>query len=163
LHVSPDGEHAAEDGWRWHPFGIVVAWSLRRWLRENVWESEDGPSRRGLDWRENFWDGPAGWLHGRRVAGWGLGVSAAPAIPAAAVYDVTTGERVSWFAGPPRGEMTFDRVLFSCPTEGGVTVWDVATGERLLSEEGAQLRCYHRGTKTFLSTVDGNLRLSKLV
>ncbi len=33
-------EWIADNGWVWHPVGIVTTWDLRQWLQENVWESE---------------------------------------------------------------------------------------------------------------------------
>lgn len=73
LAVSPDGRFVADNGWVWSPTGAVVAWDLHRWLRENPWESEDGPSRRPLCWRDYFWDGPLCWVDNDRLAVWGYG------------------------------------------------------------------------------------------
>jgi len=45
LHVNPKGSHVLDDGWIWHPLGVPTTWSLQRWVTENPWESEDGPSK----------------------------------------------------------------------------------------------------------------------
>jgi hypothetical protein len=45
IYVNPNGAYIADDGWVWHPVGIPNVWSLERWLTDNVWESEDGPTR----------------------------------------------------------------------------------------------------------------------
>ena len=42
IAVSPGERAIADAGWVWHPIDC-------RWLDGNVWESEDGPSRRALD------------------------------------------------------------------------------------------------------------------
>jgi hypothetical protein len=46
LHLSPGGNHILDDGWVWHPVGIPVVWSVDHWLSKNIWESEDGPTKR---------------------------------------------------------------------------------------------------------------------
>ena len=58
LMASPNGEWIADNGWIWHPVGAVRIWSLRKWVEENVWESEDGPSLRTLCRRDYFWGKP---------------------------------------------------------------------------------------------------------
>lgn len=45
LHVSPDGKRSLDEGWMWHPFGFPSVWSLDHWIEDDVWESEDDPSR----------------------------------------------------------------------------------------------------------------------
>jgi hypothetical protein len=45
LHVSPGAKHIADDGWVWHPVGLVTVWDLEAWLG-SAWESEDGPTKR---------------------------------------------------------------------------------------------------------------------
>jgi hypothetical protein len=61
LSVSPGGDWIAGNGWVWHPLGVVTSWSLERWLTENVWESEDGQSKRDLRCVDYYWDGPLCW------------------------------------------------------------------------------------------------------
>jgi hypothetical protein len=36
LTLSPDGAWLVDDGWVWHPMGMLKSFSLRRWLQENV-------------------------------------------------------------------------------------------------------------------------------
>ena len=52
LFLSPTGRRLLDDGWVWHPVGIPTAWSLDRWLSDNVWESETGTSRVNLAARD---------------------------------------------------------------------------------------------------------------
>ena len=70
LLPSPDGKWIADNGWAWQPVGIVRAWSIERWLNENVWESEDGPTAKNLCGQDN-WDQPMCWINNRTLAAWG--------------------------------------------------------------------------------------------
>src|SRR5262249_3289511 len=36
LAVSPGGKRVADNGWVWHPVGVVVCWEVLRWLERNV-------------------------------------------------------------------------------------------------------------------------------
>lgn len=72
LTVSPDGRHVADDGWVWAPSGVVTAWSLSRWLDENPYESEDGPSLLCLTLCTHYWAGRSSGSTnaGSRSAAW---------------------------------------------------------------------------------------------
>jgi hypothetical protein len=133
LSISPGGDRIVDNGWRWHPVGIVETWSLRRWVEQNAWESEDGPSKRSLCWRNYFWGGPLCWIDDRTVAVWGYGNNDENLIPAALIFNAESGERVRWFAGPV-GAFVFDRYLFSSSPKSGTSVWDVETGEGVLQD-----------------------------
>lgn len=62
------------------------------------------------------------------------------------------------------GSLVFDRYLFSLDKEEGTSVWDVATGERLLRDSLFCPLRYHRGTKVFLTVLpDGVFQISKLL
>src|SRR5262249_3448308 len=131
LVVSPGQTMIADAGWVWHPVGIVTAWSLERWLGENVWESEDGPSRQRVLWRDYYWGGPMCWLDERRLAVWGYGNDDEWQIDGVRTFDVTTNAELAWFPGP-RGELIHDRVLASFGDDAKhFAIWDVATGARL--------------------------------
>jgi hypothetical protein len=163
LSVSPGQRYVADNGWAWHPVGSVETWSLPRWLNENVWESENGDSRRCLCWRGYYWDGPLCWIDECRLAVWGYGQEDTELIPAACIFDVRSGKQDSWFAGP-KGSMVYDDYLFSFDKDEGFSVWDVATGERLLYEPGFCPGGYHRAAKRFLTVMDtGLVRISRLV
>jgi hypothetical protein len=162
LTVSPDQGYVADNGWVWHPDGLVTVWSVRRWLRENVWESEDGGSRKSLCWRAYFWDGPLCWVGARCLAVWGYGNDDEWLIPAVRLFDVSTGQEDRWFPGP-KGTLVFDEFLFSSDGEEGTSVWDVDTGERLLRAESFCPLRYHRGAKCILSVrPDGLFQVSRL-
>ena len=183
LAISPNSEWVADNGWVWHPVGIVVAWNLRRWLKENVWEAEDGESKKSLCSRSYSWDGPMCWIDNRTVAVWGLGEDDLLLIPGVRLFDVESGVEKFSFAGPiaspstlpmnvrgkeqtvshQLGTLAFDRWLFSWQPKGPFSVWDVNDGARLLIESDFAPLSYHPGTKTFLSQlVDGTFRLSTI-
>lgn len=161
--VSPGGEWIVDNGWVWSPVGLVTTWDLHRWLRDNPWESEDGPSKRWLCQRSYFWDGPLCWIGDRTVAVWGYGNDDENLIPAALLFDAETGRLTRWFAGPA-GSFAFDRYLLSYSTEAGTSVWDVATGERLLHDATFCPTAYHPGAGRFITVLPGGgFRLSRLV
>jgi len=163
LSVSPGQQFVADNGWVWHPLGVVTTWSLPRWLHENVWESEDGESKKSLCWRGYYWDGPLCWIDDQRLAVWGYGRDTDWLIPAVQIFNVVNGEQDNWFAGP-KGAMAFDEYLFSFDPKEGTAVWYLATGERLLHETGFCPTGYHRGAKHFVSVLgDGSVLVSRLV
>jgi hypothetical protein len=100
LSVSPGQQFVADNGWKWHPVGVIASWSLQRWVEQNAWESEDGSSRKDLCWRSYYWDGLLCWIDDRRLCVWGYGNDADWLIPAALIFDVHTGKLEKWFAGP---------------------------------------------------------------
>ncbi len=160
LAVSPDQRRIADNGWFPEDRGSVRAWSLTRWMEEDVWESERSPDE-GVDGpREGVWDAPLCWLDGRRLAVWGYGATP-PFIDGVRVIDVEAGRETHWFPGP-NGPLVFDEWLFSLHS-GGVTVWDVDTGERLLDGPPPGATVYHPGAKTFLAwDAEGEAVLSRL-
>jgi hypothetical protein len=163
LAVSPNQEFVADNGWCWHPVGIVSTWNLPRWLHDNIWESESGESKKYFCRRYYYWDGPLCWLDDHHLAVWGYGEDDRWLIPAVRIFNVVTGEQERWFAGP-KGSLAFDKYLFSFDNEEGTSVWDVETGERLLCEPGLCPDGYHRGAKQFLSLLEGGkVRISRLV
>jgi len=177
LSVSPDGELIGSFGWNWHPVGVIAVWSLRRWLEENVWESEDGPTKTEFLHVPYLWDVPYCWIDNRTIAVWGYGFDADNMIPAVRLFDVVTGKLLRWFAGPdvaphdrsnPVADnwdpLFFDRFLFSVSKANGTSMWDVETGERLLYDPDVWPDGYHSGSKCFATAYRGGVfQVSRLV
>ncbi|NTX51462.1 WD40 repeat domain-containing protein [Myxococcus sp. CA039A] len=163
LTVSPDGNWLVDDGWVWHPVGILTAFSLRRWVHENVWESEDGPSLKQLRECSYHWDGPLCFVGPRTLAVWGFGGDVDTLLDAAMLFDVETGKLVRWFPGP-RGAFRCDgNLLLVSAKDTGTTVWDVETGERLLQDSTVVPTAWHPAARRFLTVLpDGLLRESSL-
>lgn len=183
LSVSPNCSWLAGNGWVWHPVGVVATWSLKKWLESNVWESEDGPSKKALCWRDYYWDGPLCWIDDRTIAVWGLGEDNILLIPGVRLFDVERGEEKSSFTGPVggsrkeslqvdgqgqdfihgAGNLFFDRWLFSWMEGKPFAVWDISDGAQLLEEQQFCPLNYHPRSKEFISVMpDGQFRLSRL-
>ncbi|NMO18747.1 hypothetical protein HPC49_13270 [Pyxidicoccus fallax] len=165
LTVSPDGAWLVDDGWVWQPVGVLRSFSLRRWLHENVWESEDGPSLKELRACGYFWDAPRCFVGERILAAWGFGVDEEQMVDAVMLYDVESGKLLRWFAGPPRGALAFDgRFLFASAKGHGTSVWDLETGERLHQAPELLPTAWHPAARCFLTVLgDGVLRESRLL
>lgn len=160
--ISPNGEWIAEDGWVWTPVGVTRVWDLQRWLGENVWESEDGPSCQRLTQRRYFWGGPICWISNHELAIWGIGDDEEWIQPAIQPFEAETGRRLRWFAGVPRGALYFDKYLFSV-TKTTTEIWDIEAGARLATIPDFTPLTFHPRTHQFLSVLpDGKLQLSRL-
>lgn len=163
LRISPDGERVIDDGWIWHPWGQVRAFSLRRFVQENPYESEDGESARSLAGREWCWDAPIAWLDARTVAIWGEGDSDTTLVPAAKIYDVVTGEELRTFPGPTRGLCASRGLLVSADEAQGTELWDPRTGERVGWDPGFVAMAAHPGSGELVSRgAEGAWRVSEL-
>jgi hypothetical protein len=126
--------------------------SIRPWLENHPWESEDGESKRLLCSRLYFWDGPLCWIDDRTLAVWGFGNDDEMLLPAALVFDVESGRLIRWFAGP-LGQFAFNRYLFSHSIDLGTSVWDLTTGERLLHDSSLCPTVYHPGSGKFVTVM----------
>jgi hypothetical protein len=111
------------------------AFSAERWLSENVWEGEDGPSAVEVVMRAYYWDTGACWVDERTVAVEGLGEDKNCIVAGARVFDVERVAEVATFAGPSGTFFSDGARLFSAG-EDGLSVWDVVTGERLGRVDG---------------------------
>ncbi|CAN5659949.1 hypothetical protein BH11MYX1_BH11MYX1_09070 [soil metagenome] len=152
LVVSPDGSMIADNGWVWHPVGEVVTWSIDAWL-DNVWESEDGSSRKLLLWRTYYWDGPLAWLDNQRLLVWGYGKDDGQLADAVMIYDTKTGTTAERIEGVPAGDMYVDGYLHVL-ADGRLSIWDTGQGVRLLDVETSTVR-YHPDAKVFASLPAG--------
>lgn len=140
LHLSPDGLHLLNDGWVWQPIGIIQAWSLERWLTENVWESEDGQSGTFVDARED-WDYPMCWIGSRHIAIETVVLPDSSGGAGAIILDVLApstrahrrpvrAKEVRRLTGPSGRFFSDGRRLFTAAADG-LSIWDVRTGALL--------------------------------
>lgn len=183
LAISPRGEWIADSGWIWHPVGLIAIWNLRRWLTENVWESEDGPSRQYCMQRDYYWNGPLCWTNDERLIAWGVGSDDYGLLPAVRIMDhvaqtgtVLVGPFSPWKPATSaveaadncdlakEGILEFDRYLFSWSPKAGFTAWDIVDGARVFGDMTFIPLAYNRATGEFFSQDEaGHCRLSRLV
>ena len=158
LYVDPTSTHILDDGWIWHPVGVPTVWSLERWFSENVWESEDGSTKKNVCGRDAYWDQAITWLDANRIVIGGLGEGFIEIIDGARIFDVTaSGEagpewRSDWpwarelnaFAGPA-GEFFSDGLSLFSSSESGLSRWSIEDGVRTGCLQGFQPSHHHRG------------------
>jgi hypothetical protein len=162
LCVSPGGTRVVDNGWVWHPVGMPRVFSLSRWLSENPWETEDGPSVHSLAFRAYYWDGPVAWLDERTVALWGDGEDDLDLAPAALIYDAETGKELRRFLGPGEGLLSVPPYLVSADPWAKTAVWDPLTGERLLHDPSFHPGAVHPASHELLSVEGETLRVIRL-
>lgn len=158
LYLSPGGSWILDDGWVWHPVGIPIVWNVARWLSENVWESEDGPTRKDVCARDYYWDHGIAWLDEETVAIAGIGDDDAVMIEGARIFDVTSSKagdkwRSDWlcarevtaFAGPAGRFFSDGKWLYSADATG-LSKWDPKSGDRTGQIENFHPTHHHLGT-----------------
>jgi hypothetical protein len=166
--VSPDGRYVADDGWVWGPVGAPTVWSLSRWVIENAWESEDGPSKSNVCARHYYWDHGMAWLDASRLAIGGLGDDPDETSDGARIFDVTkrgspTGDEWSadlvWskeiitFPGP-RGRFFGDGARLFSSDETGLSIWDAEKGSLTGNMERFQPTHQHQGARELVQLVE---------
>jgi hypothetical protein len=170
LHVSPNSIRIADDGWVWHPVGIPTTWNLEPWIYGNVWESEDGPTRKAICARDYYWDHALTWLDDHRIAVGGIGDDDKDMIDGARIFDVSSSGsggvrwRADWpwpleqiaFAGPAGSFFSEGRALFSSD-QSGLSRWDVKDGSRTGYLQGFKPTYHHRGAHELVQVVDDAL------
>lgn len=170
LSVSPRGTQILDDGWVWAPSGIPRVWSLERWLAENVWESEDGPTTRDLCLRAYYWGQALTWIDEGRVAVGGIGDDDEAMIDGARVFDITSRDGAAdpgrpkrpWvreltaFAGPAGDFFSDGTWLYSTGVEG-LSRWNLEDGARTGQIPAFRPTHHHRGAGELAQLRDGVL------
>ena len=149
LRISPDSKFIVDDGWIWHPSGCPTSWSLERWVNENVWESESGPTRQSLCWRDYYWNGPMCWIDDTHVAIGGIGDDSERMIEGALLFDVSDfrsrrSKEYMTIAGPAGTFFSDGFSLFSAD-KTGLSRWSLSDGARTGHIAGFQPTQHHRG------------------
>jgi len=161
LHVSPGSKRLLDDGWIWHPVGVLAAWSIEPWLLENRWESEDGATKLDIAARDD-WDCAATWLDDHRLAIYGIGEESDEMIPGARIFDVSAAgapgpnwhDHGRWareliaFPGPS-GKFFSDGTWLFSSDASGLARWDPATGALAGRLPGYEPSCFHPGACEF--------------
>jgi hypothetical protein len=157
LHPSPSGRWLADDGWVWHPVGIPTVWDLHRWLEVNPWESEDGPTRHRLCYRDYHWNIPMCWIGDNLLAISGVGTDDIAMLPGVRIFDVTTGVELHTFPGP-RGALFSGGQRLYAATPNGLDIWDPFTGHRTGGIPGFVPTRHHPTTGELAAIHDGDLQ-----
>lgn len=150
LLPSPNGEWIADNGWVWHPMGIVRTWSVERWLNDNPWESEDGPTAKGLTYQDN-WDDPICWIDQRTLGAWtSVETSDEHEKLVFGFFDVESGEQKK-VLDIPKGRIFVEGThLFVSKTPyKGVAIWEIESGKNLENDVRVNAVKYHQGAKQF--------------
>jgi hypothetical protein len=170
LHVSPNSIRIVDDGWVWHPVGIPATWNLEPRLSGNVWESEDGPTRKPICARDYYWDHALTWLDDERIVVGGIGDDDKDIVDGARIFDVS-------MPGSPgihcRDDWPWPRELgsFACPAglffsegnalfssdQSGLSRWNINDGVRTGQLKGFKPGYHHRGTRELVQLIEGTL------
>jgi len=168
LHVSPSGNRILDDGWMWHPVGVVRVWSLESWLSGNAWESEDGPTVRDGCARD-FWNRGMVWIDENRVAVGGFEESDNDKPNRVRIIDVVPAESVGAtpsktmekeivadFVGPQAPYFCDGLNLYSTDSKG-LSRWNPTTGECTGCVEQYRPTRFNSNTGEFAEVSDGSL------
>jgi len=170
LYVSPSGAYIVDDGWVWGPFGVPSAWSIDRWLTENVWESEDGPTKKYLCQRAYYWDGAFTWIDEKHIAVGGIGEDDILMIDGALIFDITPpidldashSRGIVWaselkaFPGPAGVFFSDGTRLFSSD-KTGLSRWDLGDGARTGQIPDFRPMRHHRGAHELIQLIDDTI------
>ncbi|HEX6044661.1 MAG TPA: hypothetical protein VFZ22_09255 [Pyrinomonadaceae bacterium] len=169
LYINANQTRILDDGWIWHPLGVPATWSLEPWFASNVWESEDGPTRRDVCARDYYWDQGMTWLGEHTVVIGGIGKQDWLIVDGARIFDLTrNGEpwardpdkyfplEVFQFPGPAGKFFSDGTALFSS-SEAGLSRWSVEDGARTGHLDGFRCTHHHRGTSELVELKEGVL------
>ena len=162
LSISPNSKWIIDDGWMWQPWGLLTSWNINTWLADNVWESEDGKTRRTIHEGDD-WDRPLAWIDNERlaVAGYVDEMENEQELPAIFVYNLETQKQEQCFqnrvfAELNRAELVFDEFLIAHLRKSNETlVIDIKNGNVLHREKQAFFGTYHRPTRQFVTYSKG--------
>lgn len=103
LATSPQGRWVISSGWCWHPVGVVTYWQLQRWLDEDLFESEDGATRRDPHALvDDDWNRSIVFLDEDRILIWGIYDDAFSHSPGLMLYDLAREAVCDLIAVPQR-------------------------------------------------------------
>lgn len=134
ISVSPNYKWIVDNGWVWHPWGILTAWSLQEWLK-NPWESEDGKSKFDITASAYFWDRPICWIDENTIAYWGVGDDDEEMEDSVVIYDLLERKELKIIKGIKKSDLFFDKYLYCYSQKTGLGIWNIETSTKLFSSE----------------------------
>jgi len=170
LRPSPSGALLFDAGWVWQPAGMPCVFDAAAWLGSNVWESEDGPSKRRLALRDD-WNLPACWIDEDHIALGGIAQwdeeeaenVAAPA--GVRIMDVRQGttapDRILVMSAEPRELFSDGRSLFAT-LDGDTAIWSLRSGERSAVIGGFAATHHHPRRRMLLQALPRRIRIVAL-
>ncbi|MDB5053850.1 MAG: hypothetical protein JWM44_1900 [Bacilli bacterium] len=163
ISVSPDHKWIVDNGWRWHPFGDFTTFSIDQWLT-NVWESEDGTSKKSLWWGMDGWNNAIRWLDNSTVAILGKyeydfhdeeEIIMDAYVDTVRIFNVESGKQIKCIDGPT-GQLVFDELLYAYSEDEGFSAWNIESEEMVLHVADFCPKLYHPSAKRFLTLLADN-------
>ena len=153
LSLSPSGRWLLDDGWVWHPVGVLSAIDMRKWA-EDRYAAEHGITVSDPD---NEWNRPLAWLDDDVVAVQRIGSIWNKMVDGVTLFRAPTFEEVGRFYGPV-GRMWAHRGRLHTVTDEGMEVWDPADGTRTGLLKGFSPTAHNRVTGVFAQLTGEQLR-----
>jgi len=175
LYVSPGGRWIANDGWVWHPVGMVTAFDGARWAVEDCWEPERGATLTDVCDRMYYWDAPLVWIDASRLAVSGLGDDDLEMVPGVRIFDLSIdtaeppreqnrrrrAKEITSFAGPSGLLFSDGGHLFASAADG-LSRFSLEDGARNGLHPGFSPTHRHCSTGELACVVDGRLLRAKV-
>ena len=152
LHISPNQVWMIDNGWIWHPIGIIQKWKIDEWIHNNPFMLDENISV--LTGSEHFWDRPLCFIDDHRVAVWGKTVDDEQSdddfLSAISILDMKSSEESFFFLVPHEGELFVeDDFLYVVSKEHGTSKWKWTTGEMVKIDPSFIPYRYHPSAKLF--------------
>lgn len=120
LTISPDNTYIANNGWVWHPVGMIKIIRLDKWLTQNPFEADISDNY--MLQVEYLWDRPQCWINENQLAVYGFCNSDLHIVDGVLIMDIITDNILDWFPGPA-GNLIFDKYIYSIDRENGLSIW----------------------------------------
>jgi len=135
---------------------------------DNVWESEDGPTKKNVCARDYYWDHGFVWLSDNTLAVAGIGDDDELMIDGVRIIDIEEGKAGHWrsdrswakeimtFPGPAGKFFAADNCLYSSD-DTGLSRWDFKAGVRTGYLKDFSPTHHHRSAGELVQVKDGQL------
>ena len=153
LTLSPSGRWLLDDGWVWHPVGVLSAIDMRKWA-EDRYAAEHGLT---VSDPENEWNRPLAWLDDDVVAVQRIGGIWNEMVDGVTLFRAPAFEEIGHFYGPA-GRMWAHRGRLHTVTHEGMEVWDPADGARTGLLKGFSPTAHDRVAGVFAQLTGEQLR-----
>ena len=160
LRPSPNGDWILDDGWVWSPLGVPYLIGAKRWLSEDIWESEDAPSRRELPLRED-WNFNDCWIDDRRLAFRSVRELGEDdefkVFDGSRIFNVEEMDIAPVAIDGARGRLISDGARLFTVADGATTAWSTDSGEKLFEIDEYEPDFAVRGAGVLVGLSPGEL------